>query len=85
MMHSQESIARWCQSYLAGVLGTSAEQILPDASFDRLGIDSAIAVSLLIEVENEYGVDLPPEALFENPTINAVAAYLYPRVGAGAA
>lgn len=48
-----------------------------DADFDRLGIDSALAVSLLIEVEERYGVDLAPEALFENPNLNAVAAYLH--------
>jgi acyl carrier protein len=75
----QESIARWCQAYLADLLGVPPEKVSPDASFDRLGIDSAVAVSLLIEVEERFGVDLPPEALFENPTINAVAAYLSDR------
>jgi acyl carrier protein len=85
MKDTQESIAQWCRSYLADILGTSPEKVSPDASFDRLGIDSAIAVSLLIEVEGRYGVDLPPETLFDNPTINAVAAYLHPRVESGAA
>ncbi|MCK9893657.1 acyl carrier protein [Frankia sp. AgB32] len=85
MKHTQESIAEWCRSYVATLLGTTAEKISPDASFDRLGVDSAVAVALLIEVEDRYGVDLPPEELFENPTINAVAAYLFPRVEADAA
>lgn len=73
----QESIARWCRSYVAGLLDQPEDSIALDATFDRLGIDSAHAVALLIELESRYGIDLPPEALFENPTLNAVARYLY--------
>jgi acyl carrier protein len=74
---SREEIVTWCQEYVAGLLEIPAEEVDPDADFDRLGIDSALAVSLLIEVEERYGVDLPPEALFENPNLNAVATYLH--------
>ncbi|WP_235608585.1 acyl carrier protein, partial [Frankia casuarinae] len=66
MEPSREEIVTWCQEYVAGLLEIPAEEVDPDADFDRLGIDSALAVSLLIEVEERYGVDLPPEALFEN-------------------
>lgn len=74
---AQDEIARWCQRYLAGLLAVPADKVDLDTDFDRLGIDSALAVSLLIEVEDRYGVDLPPEALFDNPNLNAVAAYLH--------
>jgi acyl carrier protein len=66
-------VVRACQDYIAGFLGMPAERVDPTADFDRLGIDSSLAVALLGELEERYGVDLPPEALFENPTINAVA------------
>ncbi|WP_241769695.1 acyl carrier protein [Rhodococcus opacus] len=49
----------------------------PNADFDRLGLDSPLAVSLLIEIEERYGVDLPPEELFENPTLDAVGEYVH--------
>jgi acyl carrier protein len=75
-MPDQESIVQWCQQYVAQLLEVPVEAINPDADFDRLGLDSALAVSLLIEIEGTYGVDLPPEELFANPNINAVAAYL---------
>lgn len=75
-MLEQESIVEWCQQYLAQLLDVPVTEIEPDADFDRLGLDSALAVSLLIEIEQNYGVDLPPEELFDNPTINAVAAYV---------
>jgi acyl carrier protein len=73
---SQEAIAAWCQGYVANLLEVPADAIDPEATFDRLGVDSAIAVSLLIEVEERYGIELPAEALFENPTVTAVAEYL---------
>ncbi len=76
MNTSKEAIAAWCRGYVANVLEVPADAVDPDASFDRLGVDSAIAVSLLIEVEERYGIELPAEALFENPTVNAVAEYL---------
>lgn len=73
---SKEAVAQWCRGYIAGLLEVPAESVDLDTGFDRLGVDSAIAVSLLIEVEERYGVELPAEALFDNPTLNAVAEYL---------
>lgn len=74
---SREAIAQWCQEYVAELLDVPVESVDPDADFDRLGIDSALAVSLLMEVEERYDIDLAPETLFENPTLNAVATYLH--------
>ena len=74
---SKEAIVIWCQEYLASLLEVAPQSVDPAADFDRLGIDSALAVALLIEVEDRYGVDLAPEDLFENPNLNAVAAYLH--------
>jgi acyl carrier protein len=73
---SKEAIAEWCRGYIADLLEVPTESVDLDASFDRLGVDSSIAVSLLIEVEERYGVELPAEALFDNPDLNAVAEYL---------
>jgi acyl carrier protein len=74
------SIVEWCRGYLADLLEVPVAEIDPAADFDRLGVDSALAVSLLIEVEERYDVDIAPEALFENPTITAVATYLHERL-----
>ena len=71
-----EEILRWCREYVADLVQLPLEQVDPDADFDRLGIDSALAVSLLVEVEDRYGVELTPEDLFEHPTLAAVAAHV---------
>jgi acyl carrier protein len=76
---SKAGIAEWCRGYLADLLEVPAESIDLETGFDRLGVDSAIAVSLLIEVEERYGVELPAEALFDNPNLDAVAEYLAAR------
>ena len=73
---SKAGIAQWCRGYLADLLEVPAESVDLETGFDRLGVDSAIAVSLLIEVEERYGVELPAEALFDNPNLDAVAEYL---------
>ena len=85
MNTSKEAIAEWCQGYVANLLEVPAESIDLDTGFDRLGVDSAIAVSLLIEVEERYGVELPAEALFDNPNLDAVAEYLSARAQSNAA
>lgn len=74
------SIVDWCRGYLADLLAVPAAEIDPTADFDHLGVDSALAVSLLIEVEERYGIDIDPEALFENPTVTAVATHLHERL-----
>ena len=76
MTTSTGVIVAWCQGYVANLLEVPADAIDPDATFDRLGVDSAIAVSLLTEVEERYGIELPAESLFEHRTVNAVAEYL---------
>lgn len=77
METSKEAIVTWCQEYLGGLLEIAPDTIDPHADFDRLGIDSAVAVALLIEVEDRYGVDIAPEDLFDNPTLDAVATHLH--------
>ncbi|GAA5060456.1 acyl carrier protein [Nocardia callitridis] len=74
---SREAIVAWCQQYLGTLLEVAASTIDPAADFDRLGVDSAVAVALLMEVEERYGVDLAPEDLFDNPNLDAVADYLH--------
>jgi len=74
---SKDAIVAWCQEYLADLLEVPARTIEPAADFDRLGVDSALAVALLIEVEDRYGIDLSPEDLYQHPNLNAVATYLH--------
>ncbi|MQY17129.1 acyl carrier protein [Nocardia macrotermitis] len=74
---SKDAIIAWCQDYLADLLEVPARSLDPTADFDRLGVDSALAVALLMEVEDRYGIDISPEDLYEHPNLDAVATYLH--------
>lgn len=72
-----DDIQNWCVEHLANLLGEPRERIDPRADFDRLGIDSAMAVSLLLDLEEQLGdMPIPPEILFEYGTIADVSAHL---------
>lgn len=49
------------QSYLATQLDIPAEQITRDTSFESLGIDSLDMVEMVMELEDELGVELEME------------------------
>lgn len=79
-MTTQDEIVTWCREYVADLLQSPAGEIDPGEDFDRLGVDSALAVSLLMEVEERYGVELEPEELFANPTLDAVAGLVHTQI-----
>jgi acyl carrier protein len=40
-----------------------AEELAPDTPLRELGLDSMVAVALLLDLENEFGVTLPDSSL----------------------
>ena len=48
-------------SYAVEQLGLDAESITPDSNFETLGIDSLDVVEMIMELENEYGVEFDLE------------------------
>ncbi len=50
----------------------STEDITLDSSLDDLGITSLDAISLVFDVEDKYGVEVPNEALKQIKTIRDI-------------
>lgn len=69
---------RTIRACVAEVTGIELETIQPDVDFESLGIDSAGAVSLVMEVEERLALktELPPEVLFEKRTVHDLAQYI---------
>jgi acyl carrier protein len=77
---SESAIRDRCVQYLARTLELSDQVIDPEVKFDRLGLDSANSVYLIVELEDWLGLELTPDLVFEHPTISELAWYLAGRV-----
>lgn len=74
----QAAVISWCKGYIARVLNIKPTSIDEHMDFSELGLDSSLAVSLLIEIEQQFGVEVSTEDLFNNPNIASLAALVCP-------
>jgi acyl carrier protein len=72
----EAEITAWCVAHLAKALRRPAEKIDPQTKFARLGVDSAMAVYLIAELEEWLGRELAPEVAFEYSTIAELARHV---------
>ncbi|WP_338523860.1 acyl carrier protein [Pseudomonas batumici] len=76
------AVIQWCKDQIGGLLNSPGIAIDENKDFSELGLDSSLAVSLLIEIEQQYGVEISAEELFDNSSILAVANLILARNGA---
>lgn len=73
---AEADIHAWCTDYIVNTLKLPAGRVEPNAKFARMGMDSAMAAEFLIALEEWLETELPPELVFEYPTIAELARYL---------
>ncbi len=73
---TREQIAELCTVSLAKVLRMPKESVAADAKFNRLGLDSAMVVYVMMELEEALGLELSPDDFYEHPTVNDLSRYL---------
>jgi acyl carrier protein len=71
-----ERIESWMLEWLVGRLGMDAADMARDRPFAELGVDSLTAVELSHELEEQFGVPLPPIVAWNYPTPAALSRYL---------
>lgn len=69
-------IQEWLVSYIAKSLELNAEDVDVTRSFDRYGLDSAVAIELTGDLSTWLGVNLDPMLLYDYPTIEALVQHL---------
>ncbi|MBX9258491.1 acyl carrier protein [Desmonostoc muscorum CCALA 125] len=69
-------IKGWIVSYLTNLLEVEADDIDVTIPFDRYGLDSAIALGMIGELEEWLGYELDPTLLYDYPTIEALVKHL---------
>jgi len=64
-------------SVLEEVAGTPADQVVPEAAFDKdLDIDSLTMVEVVVACEERFGVRIPDEALEQLRTVGDAITYI---------
>jgi len=76
MLDSRDALERWLAELVASAADLDPAAIDVEARFDRYGIDSAAAISLTEELEQELGVPLEPTVLYDHPTIRSLSGFL---------
>jgi acyl carrier protein len=61
-------------------LGVQEEEVVPEASFqDDLGADSLDLVELVMQIEEEFGIEIPDDDVEKIQTIQDAIAYVEER------
>ncbi|MEJ0078908.1 MAG: acyl carrier protein [Alphaproteobacteria bacterium] len=79
---TKEEISTFCVDQLAEILRIPKGQIDVNAKFARLGLDSAMTVYLLMELEDKLNLELSPETFYDHPTVDALSAHLAEKLAA---
>lgn len=80
----QTAILSIIQSEVASILNLgNPTSILPDHSFDSLGLDSLTTLELSSRLTKILGRKLPADAIFEHSTPNALVSYIINMIGNG--
>lgn len=72
----QEAISSWLVAKLAKQLSLNAKTIDVSEPLTRYGLDSIDAVTLVGDMEDWLGLELPSTLLWDYPTIQKTAQYL---------
>lgn len=67
------AITGWLRTHLAPLLRCAPEDIDATARFETLGLDSATAVRVTMDLEDWLGRSVDPTMLYDYPTIEALA------------
>ncbi len=82
---TKDEISGFCVDQLADILRIPKDTIDVNTKFTRLGLDSAMTVYLLMELEDKLNLELSPETFHDHPTIETLSAHLAEKAAGGAA
>jgi acyl carrier protein len=76
---TQQEISELCVASLAHVLRIAKEKVKADAKFSRIGLDSAMIVYVMLEIEEKLGLELSTDDFYDYPTVDQLSRYLADR------
>lgn len=76
---TREQISDLCIASLANMLRIAKDRVKTDAKFSRLGLDSAMIVYVMMELEEKLDLELSTDDFYDYPTIDTLSRYLAER------
>jgi len=73
---TQQEISDVCTVSLANVLRIAKDRVKTDTKFSRLGLDSAMVVYVMLEIEEKLDLELSTDDFYDYPTIDDLSRYL---------
>ena len=73
---TQQEISDVCTDSLANVLRIAKDRVKIDTKFSRLGLDSAMVVYVMLEIEEKLDLELSTDDFYDYPTIDDLSRYL---------
>ncbi|MGJ5206888.1 acyl carrier protein [Bradyrhizobium sp. HKCCYLR20261] len=79
---TREQISEFCVASLAKTLRLPPDRIDTMSKFSRLGLDSAMVVYVMMELEEKLGIELSMDDFYDYPTIDELSRQLAGRTAA---
>ena len=76
---TQQEISDLCTASMANVLRIAKDRVKTDTKFSRLGLDSAMVVYVMLEIEEKLDLELSTDDFYDYPTIDDLSRYLAQR------
>jgi acyl carrier protein len=76
---TSEQISEFCIVSLANALRMPRHSVRTDAKFNRLGLDSAMTIYVMMELEEKLSLELSPDDFYDYPTVNELSRHLAER------
>ena len=73
---TKEEIQRWCVSYVARALNQPEARVSPDADLESFGLDSALLVEMVVQLEELLDMEISPSLVFDQPSISRLSGHL---------
>ena len=73
---TREQISDLCVTALANLLRISTNRVDTGTKFNRLGLDSAMLVYLMMELEEKLELELSTDDFYDHPTVEALSRFL---------
>jgi acyl carrier protein len=73
---TRQEISEFCVASLANVLRISKSRVETNVKFSRLGLDSAMVVYVMMELEEKLDLELSTDDFYDYPTVDELSRYL---------